>query len=165
MKKLLCLLAILLSVTLPALPKDKEETKMKYEITGNGIHQSSGTIVRITILTKDKNKVTSDDLAKAAVHGVLFRGYTDTSNSGFGSSSKRPPMMKTPLAETQHAEFFKPFFSDGVYSGYVQCMDDTRRVVKVGKEYKVSCDVLVSDGMLRKDLVDAGILKGVGVGL
>lgn len=165
MNKLLTILMLLAIAVLPASSKKKETKPLKYDIVGNGIAQTSGRIVRITIYAKDKNKVSSDDFAKAAVHGVLFRGYSDSSTSGFDTLAKYPAIMGSPMAEAQHAEFFKPFFEDGLYAGYVQCMEDTRRTVKVGKEWKVSCDIVVSDVMLRQDLEKAGIKKKMGGGL
>lgn len=165
MKHILTLLVAILVGFFPSASKEKENTTLNYEIVGNGNAQGSGTIVRITIVTKKKNSLMSDDFAKAAVHGVLFRGYTDRSFAGIGSAAKKPAMMGSPMAETQKADFFKPFFDGGTYAGYVQCMEETRKTVKVGKEWKISCDVLVSETQLRKDLIDAGVLKKIGAGL
>lgn len=67
------------------------------------------------------------------------------------------------MAEMQHADFFKSFFQSA-YAGYVQVQSDTRRVVKVGKEYKTKVTVAVSTSQLRQDLEKAGILKSLKSG-
>ena len=71
--------------------------------------------------------------------------------------------MGSPMAEAQDADFFKSFF-EGSYVGYVQVQSDTRRVVKVGKEYKTKVAVAVSVAQLRRDLEQMGILKSLKSG-
>lgn len=166
MRKFFALFIAVCIAALPLYAKDKNKDTStaipEYQITGVSRAQGSGgVIVKISIVGKKADKVTQDMLGRAAVHGVLFRGYGADGQAGV---SNHPPMMGTPTAETQYSEFFKPFFDNGTYSGYIQMLDDSRRVVKVGKEYKVSCNVIVSEGVLRSDLTKAGLIKGLDQG-
>lgn len=145
--------------------KDKEEGSIpQYQIEGAGVTSQSAQQVRITILTKKKDKVTDLDLEKAAVHGVLFRDYDDATNSGFGSVASYKAIMGSPTAEVEYNDFFKSFFDNGDYEKYCQLVGDTRHVVKAGKEWKVSCIVRVNTHMLKKDLKKLGMVKNLGSG-
>ncbi len=157
------MLMMVLSIPASLQAKDKKNPETAtYEIEGvNRAVGQNGAIVKVTIITKKKNNVTHDVLARAAVHGILFKGYQGSAQSGTVAHSA---MCGSPTAETTYAEFFKPFFDEGQYSGYVQCQDDTRRVVKSGKEYRVSCNVIVAEGQLRQDLQKAGVVKSLNSG-
>lgn len=164
MKKILLILCAVM-VTLTVSAKDNaSEPAGQYQIQGAGPANGGSSMVYVTVMAKKADKVTEDMLVKAAVHGVLFRDYTDASASGFGASSHHPAMMGSPAAYAQHLDFFEPFFRDGQYRGYAQYVDDSRRVVKSGKEYKVSAKVAVSSASLRKDLEKQGLLNGLRSG-
>lgn len=159
MKKFLTILTLFLMMAPLAIAKEKEGLIPSYTILGSGA-QGTGKVIEVTILTKKQDKVDFDMLKKAAVHGLLFRGYANN-NGQLGGATNTPPVMGSPTAEEQHAEFFTPFFQDGRYASYVQHIDGSRRVIKSGKEYKVSCKVIVQEGTLRQDLMNAGVLKGL----
>ena len=44
---------------------------------------------------------------------------------------------------------------------YVEVVGSSRSVKKVGKQYQVSATVTVNKEQLRKDLEDAGVIKGL----
>lgn len=162
--RLLCcsVLAAMLCLPLSAGAKEKVPETMTYELEGvNRAVGSNGAVVKVTVITKKKDKVDHAALARAAVHGILFKGYQGAAQSG---TVAHAALCGSPTAETTYAEFFKPFFDQGQYSGYVQCQDETRRVVKAGKEYRVSCNVVVSELQLRQDLVKAGVIKDLNSG-
>jgi len=164
MRKIVILLTFFLSIALLTEAKDKnEEETLNYQIEGAG-QQGQRSLVKVTIVAKKKNNVNEDLLAKCAVHGVLFRGYTDTTASGYGDSASHPSIMGSPMSEHQHADFFKPFFLNADYMGYVHFIEDSRQSTKVGKQYKVSAVVSVATVQLKKDLKKAGILKGLNSG-
>lgn len=142
--------------------KDDEGLAPQYQIQGAGTTTSNARQVMVSIITKKKDKVTDADLEKAAVHGVLFRDYDDTTNTGFGFAASHKAIMETPTAEAQYIDFFKPFFQNGDYKNYVQVVSDSRRVVKVGKEWKVSAKVIVNTSALKKMLVKQGMAKNLG---
>ncbi len=164
--KRLALLLMLMAFALPNSFGKKVEEKMvpQYQIEGAGMTSQNAQQVLIKILAKDKNKVSDADLEKAAVHGVLFRDYDDTTNSGYGSVASHKAIMGSPTAEVEYVDFFKNFFDNNDYRNYVQIVGDSRRVVKVGKEWKVSAVVKVNSAALKKMLKQQGMVKDLGGG-
>lgn len=162
--KVLLLICFLIGALAVSAKDNSSEPAGQYQIQGAGVASGGSAVVSVSIVSKKADKVTEDMLIKAAVHGVLFRGYTDSSSSGYGTSSQHPAIMGSPAAYTQHIDYFEPFFSDGQYTGYAQYVDDSRRVVKSGKEYKVSAKVVVSTSSLRKDLEKLGLVNGLRSG-
>ena len=119
--------------------------------------------MKIVIVSKDK-KVSDAEISKCAVHAILFRDYDDASNTGFGSVAHHRALMGTPTAMQQHIDFFEPFFRNGDCNNYVQIVGNTRRVVKAGKQWKVSTEVRVNERQLKKDLEKQGYIKNLGTG-
>lgn len=152
-------LVALLSVS-AAWAKGEDKLIPEYQIEGAGTGNMSVSLVNVTIVSKKKD-FREHDFGRCAVHGILFRGYSDA-NAAYTSSS-HPALMGSPMAEMQHADFFQSFF-DSAYAGYVQVQSDTRRVIKVGKEYKTTVSVAVSVSQLRQDLEKAGLLKSLKTG-
>ena len=163
MKKLITLvLAVAMMCPAAVLAKKNDEGLVpQYQVEGAGRTSSNADQMQITIVTKKKDKVTEDDLCKAAVHAALFRSYDDTT-SGEGTHHKS--IMDSPTAEAQYIDFFEPFFKNGDYRKYVQVVDNSRRVVKSGKEWKVSSMVRVNTMQLTKDLQKQGMAKTLGTG-
>lgn len=155
------ILLILLTATNVAYSKDKKSSIPNYTITASGA-QGTGKIVTVTIITNKPNNVNFDMLEKAAVHGLLFRGYMN-SNGQLGGSNNIPPIMESPMDEVNKSDFFEPFFENGMYKSYVQEVGGSKRVMKVGKEHKVSGNVIVQEGTLRNDLIKAGVLQRFGL--
>lgn len=128
----------------------------EYEISGAGTGAQGTYLVKVSILTKNKKQPDSE-LARAAVHGVLFRGF---SNKELRQNQK--PLAGSAAVEAQHTDYFNNFFSDGgAYINYVETVSGSREVVKSGKQYKVSDIVTVNKEQLRKDLEAAGIIRGL----
>ncbi len=145
--------------------KKKEESYIPdYQIEGAGMTSQNARQVLITILTKNKDKVSDSDLEKAAVHGVLFRDYDDKTNAGYGSVASHKSIMGSPTAEAEYNDFFTKFFKEGDYANYVQIVGNSRRVVKAGKEWKVSAVVRVNAAALKKMLKKQGMVKDLGGG-
>lgn len=162
MKKVLLLI---LSFVLCAGAFAKDDSAVpEYQIKGAGAANGGSTLVSVSVMAKKADKVTDDMLMKAAVHGVLFKDYSDSTSAGFGSAASKKAICGSPNAYAEHLDFFEPFFKDGGYKGYAQCVDDTRRVVKVGKQYKVTSTVAVSSSALRKDLEKQGVIKSLKSG-
>lgn len=145
---LICLFGTLLACRATDIPE--------YELEGNGTGAQGTYLVKVSVLTKN-NKISSAELGRCAVHGVLFRGF---SNKELRQSQK--PLAGSAAVESQHADYFKSFFAEeGAYKNYVGEVSGSRSVVKVGKQYRVSATVTVNKEQLRKDLEDAGIIKGL----
>lgn len=166
MKKLLTLVlaAAILSPMAVLAKKNDEGLAPQYQLEGAGVTSQNAQQVLVTIVTKKKDKVKEDDLERAAVHGILFRDYDDATNSGFGSVASHKSIMGSPTAEAEYVDFFEPFFKNGDYRKYVQLVDNSRRVVKCGKEWKVSAVVRVNTAALRKDLKKQEMIKDLGSG-
>lgn len=144
--------------------KNDEALVPQYYMEGAGMTSQNGQQVLVSIISKKKDKVTEADLEKAAVHGVLFRDYDDATNAGYGSVASHKSIMGSPTAEAEYVDFFEPFFRNGDYKKYVQLVGDSRRVIKVGKEWKISCIVRVNTDALKKDLKKQGMVKNLGTG-
>lgn len=135
----------------------------EYQVEGAGSTSDNSQLVRVYILSKKKN-VTDDQLGRCAVHAVLFRDIDDVTNAGYGSVASKKAIMRTPAAEAQYIDFFEPFFRNGDCNKYVQLVSNSRRVVKVGKQYKTSAEVKVNTAQLKKDLKSQGMVKDLGSG-
>lgn len=161
---LLLMLAVLGVLVMDA--KKPEAVIPEYQIEGAGNARGDEALVKVSIITKDKNKVTDAMLGNAAVHGVLFKGYTDTNTQGWGGASTHPALAGSPTAYSEHIDFFEPFFANGDANNYVRIVEDQRGVTKVGKDYKVSAVVRVSTGQLKKDLQskNVNVIRGLNSG-
>jgi len=102
---------------------------------------------------------------KNAVHGIIFRGYEGIKK---GVQNQRPLTRNSNLEQEKEA-FFKDFFATGgKYMKFVSLTNDGAVAagdrIKVGKEYKIGLIVSVRKDALRKDLEQAGIIKGLNTG-
>ncbi len=130
-----------------------------YEIIGAGTGSQGTYLIDVTVLSK-KNNPDDNIIKRAAVHGVLFKGF----------SNKEHRQMQKPLAgsaanEAQHIDFYNDFFSEtGSASNYASIISGSRKVMKSGKTYRVSVTVSVNKEELRSYLESLGILKGLSSG-
>ena len=80
------------------------------------------------------------------------------------------PLVRNPNIENEKADFFKEFFAEGgKYMKYVSVTNDgavgAGDRLKISKrEYKIGVIVSVRKDQLRKDLENAGIVKGLSSG-
>ncbi len=131
----------------------------QYELTGAGTGNQGTFLVNVTVISK-KNNPNDHVIKSAAIHGVLFKGF----------SSKEHRQMQKPLAgnaanEAQHIDFYKDFFSQsGNASNFASIVDGSRKVIKSGKEYRVTVTVSVNKDELRSYLESLGILNGLNSG-
>lgn len=141
--------------------KDTEEWRYELEAVGTGVQ---GTyVVKVWSYSK-KPAVAIEQSKKNAVHGIIFKGFAGKQ----GVPGQRPLTNNVNLVE-EKADFFEPFFKDGgKYMKFVSVSGDgavdAGDRMKVGKEYKVGVIVAVNVSALRKDLEDAGIIKGLSGG-
>lgn len=156
-KLLLTLVMLFAAFSISA--KDDKVEPLTYEIEGAGTGVQGTYLVKVTVISK-KSKITEDLIARCAVHGVLFRGF---SNKELRQHQK--PLAGSAMAEAKHADFFKDFFKEkGIARNYAASVNSSRQVVKSGKEYKISTIVTVNKEALHKDLETAGIIKGLNSG-
>lgn len=136
--------------------KKAGEEVVNYEITGNGTGSQSTYLVDVAITGKNKD-VTDKELVKAAVHGVLFRGFNNPK-----AHNTQKPLAGSAANEAQHADFYKEFFGDsGTAANYGSIVRGTRQIMKSGKEYKVSATVQVQKEQLLKYLTEMGMVRSL----
>lgn len=148
-------------LTLFAIPsemfaKEKSDNALNYEIEGAGTATQGYYMVSITVLSKKKN-VDDEMLRRAAVHGVLFRGF---SNPSLRQTQK--PLAGSGANEAAHADFYKEFFGEGgTAATYASLVPGTRSITKSGKIYRVTATATVNKETLLEYLQDAGMVRGL----
>ena len=169
MRKVILILTMLLLAAVPTFAGNNNKKKKLNEDTERFRYdieycQNSDGFVLVKVWSySKKSHLAIAQARKNAVHGVLFRGYT-SENSNYSSMS---PIVKDPSIESTKADFFEAFFSDetGEYARYApSVVESSKKVIKVGKEYKVGVRVSVSKDALRKEMEAAGIVKALGAG-
>lgn len=133
---------------------------LQYQIEGAGTGVQGTYLVKVYVISK-KSRPEASVMLKCAVHGVLFRGFTDKK-----SRTTQRPLAGSPTVEHERSDFFEPFFEDkGQYLNYVSMLSTGYEVVKMAKkEYKIGATFSVSKDLLRKDLESAGVLKKLSSG-
>ena len=142
---------------------DKDTKNWRYEIEAVQQGVAGTYLIKVWSYSK-KPDVAIDQAKKNAVHGIIFRGYAGTDRVP-GQS----PLTNNPNIEEEKADFFDAFFADGgKYMKFVSVTNDgavaAEDRMKVGKEYKVGVLISVRKEELRKDLENAGIIKGLSAG-
>ena len=155
-KVFMLFLTIVLSTSYTFAKKVKV-TETRYDIEGVETGTQGTFMVKVYVYTS-KPEATIEQIKYAAVHGVLFRGF-----SGKGFASQKA--LARPEIETQKEDFFSSFWGNGDYLAYANIVNAVADRVKVSKkEYKIGATVSVSKDSLRKVLEDAGIIRGLNSG-
>lgn len=170
MKKTNIVLILLSLLTLPYISMaqskkkaDKETAEWRYEIEAEGTGTQGS--YQIKVWSYSKNPETAIEQAKKnAVHGIIFKGFPDK-----GRIKGQKDLAQNPNLEQEKEDFFKAFFQDGgKYQKFVSLTNNGSigpgDRIKIGKEYKIGVVVSVNVAALRKDLEEAGVLKGLGSG-
>lgn len=133
---------------------------VEYQIVGSGSGTQGNYLVKVYVISK-KNKPDLAVLKRCAVHGVLFKGFSDQN-----SRINQKPLAGSALAEQEHSDFFVPFFQEGgAYLNYVDLVTPQYDIVKMAKkQYRIGATFTVSKEQLRKDLEKAGVIKGLASG-
>ncbi|MBD5325565.1 MAG: hypothetical protein HDS04_02665 [Bacteroides sp.] len=156
MRKLSILLFVLALCAPMVSAKKAEDAALNYEIIGAGTGTQGTYLVEVSVLSKKKD-VSDAQLVSAAVHGVLFRGFSNPAARGF-----KKPLAGSASNEAQHVDFYKDFFSDnGMAKNFGNVVKGTRSITKAAKEYKVSAKVSVEKESLIKYLEDAGVVRSL----
>lgn len=154
MRKILSLL-LMLSFAIGTMAKDNKIPQ--YDITGAGSGNEGTLLVKVFVYAK-KN-VSDEELKRAAVHGVVFRGC-----SGNNSGAAQPPLA-SPTAEAEHSTYCESFFAiDGQCLHYASIVSGSYERIKTGKGYKYGAIIQVNKNLLRKDLEKAGIVRSLSSG-
>ncbi|MBP1664456.1 MAG: hypothetical protein H6Q19_1596 [Bacteroidetes bacterium] len=142
---------------------DKDTRNWVYEIEPVGVGTQGSYLIKVWSYSK-KPIVAIEQAKKNAVHGIIFKGFT-----GIQGVPGQRPLTNNPNLEVEQAEFFKNFFAEGgKYMKFVNITNDgsvaAEDRLKIGKEFKIGVVVSVNVAGLRKDLEDAGILRGLNSG-
>jgi hypothetical protein len=144
---------------------DKATREWRYETQCMGIGVDGTKLVKVWSYSKDP-VVAIEQAKKNAVHAMIFQGFVGNSKT---ACATQKPLTDNPGLEQEKAQFFDAFFADGgKYMKFVNVSGDgsinPQDRVKIGKEYKIGIVVSVMYDQLRKDLEDAGIIKGLASG-
>lgn len=142
---------------------NKDTEAWRYEIEPVGTGTQGSYQIKVWSYSK-KPKVAIEQAKKNAVHGIIFKGFA----SSQGATGQKP-LAPNPNLEQEKEDFFDLFFKDGgKYQKYVTLTNSGAIAagdrVKIGKEYKIGIIVSVNVAGLRKDLEEAGIIKGLASG-
>lgn len=154
MKKLLNLMILLFTIVVGAMAKG--EKMPQYDILGAGSGTEGTILVKVYVYA---TKVKDEDLKRAAVHGVVFRGCSGN------QSGARQPAMASITAETDNAAFCEVFFAtDGPCQNYATIVAGSYDKVKTQKGYKSGAILQIDKTSLRKELEKAGIVRKLSAG-
>lgn len=128
----------------------------KYDIIGAGSGVEGTVLVKVYVYSKS---VSDQDLKRAAVHGIVFRGCVGN------ASGAKQPAMASPEVESENEEFCKSFFaSDGMCQNFATIIAGSYDRVKTPKGYKQGAMLQVNKAALRKELEKAGIIRALSSG-
>ena len=131
----------------------------EYQIEGAGTGVQGTYLVKVTVTDKNAKSISDDQLMRAAIHGVLFRGVSSQKNR-----QHQRPLAGDASLEQQQAAFFNDFFTSD-FRNYAYLDSESRTIIKANKKYEVTNVVSVKKDQLRKYLVSQGIIKGISYGL
>jgi hypothetical protein len=164
-QSLFLILALGLSMNVSAQKNkaNKDTQNWRYEIEAAGVGTQGTYLIKVWSYSKNPT-IAIEQAKKNAVHGIIFKGFM-----GIQGVPGQKPLTNNPNLEMEQEQFFKNFFADGgKYMKFVNITNDgsiaAEDRLKMGKEYKIGVIVSVNAAGLRKDLEDAGILKGLSSG-
>lgn len=147
--------ALLAVVNVSAKDKLKIVDPSKYEISGAGSGTEGTCLVRVYVYGSSSDAA----IKVAAVHGVIFRGFSGT------TSGASQPAMAPPSVEETHSEFFKSFLNEkGGCQNFASIVPGSYERVKTAKSYKVGAVVHVMRSSLRHELEQQGVIKSLSSG-
>lgn len=155
MKRLLSLTILLLAFFMGAIAKGGDKMP-QYDITGAGSGTEGTILVKVYVYAQS---VKDEDLKRAAVHGIVFRGCTGN------QSGARQPAMAPATAETDNAAFCEAFFAaDGPCQNYATIVAGSYDRMKTQKGYKSGAILQIDKTSLRKELEKAGVVRKLSSG-
>ncbi len=141
--------------------RDRDPEPLMYEIYSDGVGAQGTYLIKVYLYTKKVKHVNDPDLKKAAIHGVLFRGFSPLEKGGV----TQKPLLSDPSLEQSNASYFDKFFSnDGTFMHFATIVPNTYEVVKSGRKafkYKICVTAQVHKDALRKEMEKNGIIKSL----
>jgi len=144
---------------------DEDTANWRYEIDCQATGKDGMSLVKIWSYSKSP-QVAAEQAKKNAVHGIIFKGVPQ----GARGCVSQPPLSRNSNLEEEHQAYFNSFFANGgkfekfvtlTTNGAVAAGD---RIKISRKEYKIGIIVSVNKKLLRKELEDAGIIRGLSSG-
>lgn len=150
---------------------NEDTNNWRYEIECEGVGSNGVYLIKIFSYSFNKD-VAIEQSKKNAIHGVIFKGIPE----GERGCVSQPALARNSNLEQEKADYFEAFFAEGgKYQKFVNLTTDG--AVKAGdryevggsglfrrKEYKIGIVVSVNKALLRKELEDAGIIRGLSSG-
>lgn len=165
MKRLLTVTFLFAVAVLAAVAGSKgEDTEYRYEIESYDGKVSKSPEYRVVKVWNygKKEKLTRDYCMKAAVHGIMFKGYAASDKGSDGG-------MKAICSGSydDHREYYDNFFNSGSYLQFVTATNNGSfspgDIIKIDKKtWKVGMVVKVNVVALRKKLSEDGVAKSLG---
>ncbi|HAT70645.1 MAG TPA: hypothetical protein DCS22_09065 [Flavobacteriaceae bacterium] len=144
---------------------DEDTKNWRYEIDCVGTGKDGTSLIKVWSYSK-KPQVAMEQAKKNAVHGVIFKGVPQ----GERGCVSQPALARNSNVEQEKQAYFNDFFAEGgKYMKFVNLTTDGAigpgdRVKISRKEYKMGVIVSVNKALLRKELEDAGIVRGLSSG-
>ena len=144
---------------------DEDTMEWRYEIECVGTGTDGNYLIKVWSFSK-RPHVAAEQAKKNAVHGVIFKGVPQ----GDRGCVSQPPLARSSTLEQENAYFFQDFFREGgKYQKFVNLTTNGAVAagdrLKIGRrEYKIGIIVSVNKALLRQDLEDAGIVRGLSSG-
>lgn len=144
---------------------DEDTREWRYEIECMGTGTEGNYLVKVWSFSR-KPHVAAEQAKKNAVHAVIFQGVP----AGDRGCVSQPPLARSANLEQEKAPFFDDFFREGgKYQKFVNLTTNGAIAAgdryKIGRrEYKIGVIVSVNKSLLREDLEEAGIIRGLSSG-
>lgn len=136
----------------------KGESIPPYEISCAGVGVEGTYLVEVAVIQPKPNVDVEDNIRRAAIHGVLFKGVSSSEQC----AGYRPIVTKGGI-EQEYSSFFSSFFKNkSKIASYANIVEGSLQVMKITKKnYRISAIVSVKKDNLRNMLESNKIIEGL----
>ena len=129
----------------------------KYTIECAGADRNDGYLLRVTVEGKNVAEA-QKKVARSAVHGVLFNGFTGTA----AGCITQQAMVADSTVAVRNKDYFEKMFTTWNLSRYATVVvAQAAPPVRLKKGYRITTLVSVDKDQLRRQLEQDGIIKGL----
>lgn len=129
-----------------------------YTIEGAGVTGEGKVIVNVLVSSNKKlDRTAQEDVLRAAVEGIIYRGVSSTN-----MSPEYRALIPSPALAQEKANFFNAFFNEGAYQGYATIVPQSLSVMRnrQTRMHEASAQVIVDRERLRNYLEECNIIQG-----